>query len=265
MRAYTVCGSCHPEAYEDYLASSHAQELAAGNADSAVCSDCHGNHDIAPARADPAALLIEPSVTRCGSCHVEQFDAYRASVHGKALLERGDHEMPACVDCHGIHAMGQASTPAFRKQSPYMCAGCHADKELMARRGLSTNIMETYVADFHGATTALFAADSSRAPEQAVCIDCHGTHDIVGTTGSASPMLQSKLVAVCQECHPEAGEKFPAAWIGHYAPTPERAAPVFWVRAIYTFILTGVVGALAAHVGLDMWRVIRDARRQRSK
>ena len=44
----------------------------------------------------------------------------------------------------------------FRLQSPEMCGKCHADKELMQKYGISTDVFDTYVADFHGTTVAIF-------------------------------------------------------------------------------------------------------------
>ena len=46
---YPVCRTCHPEQYEATLDSMHAKVLAGGNRNAAVCTDCHGSHDISPA------------------------------------------------------------------------------------------------------------------------------------------------------------------------------------------------------------------------
>ncbi|MFK5893983.1 MAG: cytochrome C, partial [Pseudomonadota bacterium] len=42
-----VCGRCHEEQKEDYMTSIHGKEvMEKNNLDSAVCSDCHTNHNI---------------------------------------------------------------------------------------------------------------------------------------------------------------------------------------------------------------------------
>ena len=50
----------------------------------------------------------------------------------------------------------------------------------MKKYGLSTNVMQTYLADFHGMTASLQkpGARPRAARVAALCIDCHGVHDI---------------------------------------------------------------------------------------
>ena len=42
---YTSCVGCHKETHKKTLDSVHQRELAAGNTNAAICSDCHGAHD----------------------------------------------------------------------------------------------------------------------------------------------------------------------------------------------------------------------------
>ena len=221
-RTYTQCGECHIQEYQQYLGSSHAQALSAGKTDSAICSDCHGEHNIMAANTKENGLDLQAAVIRCGGCHQEQFEQYQSSVHGKALLENGDPNVPACIDCHGVHNMGVPTVAGFRRKSPSMCASCHADEQLMKQYGKSTEILNTYVADFHGTTSRLYAADSGKAPEQAVCYDCHGVHDIRSMADADNPAVTGSVVEMCQKCHTDATTNFPAAWLGH--PRAHRSA-----------------------------------------
>lgn len=257
-RKYSVCGNCHPEAYLAYLDSGHARALAAGNGQAAICSDCHGKHNIEEVAGNAMALGLRPAVYSCGKCHEDIFAEYRQSVHGRPLLELGDPNAPACVDCHGVHQMTGPSTADFRRQSPYMCAACHADQELMRQYGLSTQIMDSYVADFHGTTAHLFSYDEGQELNQAVCHDCHGVHNIKSTIDPGSSIMQENLVETCRQCHTDATANFPAAWIGHYPPSPYDNAPVYWIRVIYTVILTAGMAGIIGHVVLDMGRVTFD-------
>jgi predicted CXXCH cytochrome family protein len=260
VRSYTVCGQCHEEQLAEFLGSYHARELAAGNADSAGCADCHGSHDIQPADPKEVGLALQPSVHACGECHQEQYDEYGTSAHGLALLQEDDTHVPACVDCHGSHGMGQATTAAFRARSPYLCASCHADEALMANYGLSPHVLKTYVADFHGTTAQLFPHSISQpsAPSAAVCYDCHGAHNITYTAHPNSPVSRARLVQVCQECHEDASDKFPAAWLGHYEATPQRNAPVFWTSRFFLVLTIGVIGMMIGHISLDVLRATLD-------
>jgi hypothetical protein len=253
IRQYGVCGDCHEEAYTHYLGSVHAQALANGNPEAAVCSDCHGSHDIETANAEAdGGLALRPAVYSCSKCHQEEFAEYQASVHGRPLLEQGDPNAPACVDCHGVHQIVSPTTTDFRRQSPYLCATCHADQSLMREYGLSTQIMDSYVADFHGTTAHLFTYEEGKELNQAVCNDCHGVHDIRSVIDPDSSIIRENLLATCQKCHEDATVNFPDAWTGHYQPTPYENAPVYWIRTIYNVIFTVGMAGLIGHIVLDM-------------
>ncbi|RME69869.1 MAG: hypothetical protein D6784_17660, partial [Chloroflexi bacterium] len=173
-RAYTLklnetCLECHPDQAERVQDSNHAHALAQGNTNAAVCVDCHGAHDtvsLAEARVKIA--------TTCRKCHTGIYDEYSQSAHGKALREENNTDVPTCVDCHGVHTMEDPHTARFRLFSPNLCARCHADKALMSKYGISTEVFETYVADFHGTTVLLFEKQApDAATNKAVCYDCH--------------------------------------------------------------------------------------------
>jgi predicted CXXCH cytochrome family protein len=251
--------------YRAFLGSTHARALVAGNAEVAVCTDCHTAHHIQPVSVELRGMPLTLSVYACARCHAEEFAQYQYSEHGRAALEDGDPTVPLCVDCHGSHQVEDPALPGFRRHSPYLCAACHADEALMAGYGLNTEILTTYVSDFHGATVQLFPDHPERAPDQAVCYDCHGVHNIGSTIAPDSGLMRENLIQVCQDCHPDAGENFPAAWMGHYTPSPERYAPVYWIRTIYIGILTVGMAALVGHVGLDMNRLIVDRLRRRKE
>ena len=71
--------------------------------------------------------------------------------------------MPTCIDCHGVHNIGDPTTAEFRLKSPEMCAKCHTDPAIMDKYGISTQVLNTYVADFHGTTVTLFEKQSPDA------------------------------------------------------------------------------------------------------
>ena len=49
----------------------------------------------------------------------------------------------------------------------------------MDKYGISTNVLNSYVADFHGTTVKLFEEEFPGQPtNKPVCTDCHGVHDI---------------------------------------------------------------------------------------
>lgn len=143
-----LCAKCHSDIsymrqfnpslpvdqYEKYLTSVHGKNNAKGDPKTATCASCHSNHRILPVK-DPGALVYPANVPgMCSKCHsdskymesyhipTDQFDKYRQSVHGIALLKKGDFNAPACNSCHGNHG---ASPPGVASVAN-VCGTCHA-------------------------------------------------------------------------------------------------------------------------------------------
>jgi len=267
LRLYTSCQQCHEEQYKKTLDSVHQRALAAGNKKAAVCADCHDPHTQRKITGADGKLLPEGRVgipKTCSQCHGEIYSRYRASVHGAALVD-GNPDVPTCIDCHGVHNIPDPTTARFRLASPRMCADCHTDKSRMRKYGISTQVLRTYVADFHGSTVTLF---ERKHPDQVtnkpVCYDCHGVHDIVKVDDPKKGLhVKANLLATCQRCHPGATPNFPDAWLSHYIPTPERTPLVYWSRVAYAILIPGVVGGMLLFVGTDFARRRIDRRRER--
>jgi hypothetical protein len=268
LRLYTSCQQCHEEQYKKTLDSVHQRALAAGNKKAAVCADCHDPHtqrkitDPDTKRLLPAGRVGIPQT--CARCHGEINAKYRQSVHGAALVD-GNPDVPTCIDCHGVHDIADPTTARFRLASPRMCADCHTDAGKMKKYKLSTQVLRTYVADFHGSTVTLF---QRRHPDQMtnkpVCYDCHGIHDIVAAKDPKKGLhVKANLLATCQKCHPDASVNFPESWLSHYIPTRDRTPLVYWARVAYAILIPGVVGGMALFVATDFVRRRIDRRRGR--
>ncbi|MCJ7823374.1 MAG: hypothetical protein MUP44_00590 [Anaerolineales bacterium] len=122
----------------------------------------------------------------------------------------------------------------------------------MDKYGISTDVFETYVSDFHGTTVAIFEAI---APDQEtnkpVCIDCHGVHDMKMVDDPESKVIRTNLLTTCQRCHPDAEKNFPESWLSHYQPSPDKAPLVYYVNLFYKLLIPGVLGAMGAFVIAD--------------
>jgi len=171
-----VCGTCHSDVermrqYQiptdqlvKYEASVHGQRLATGDTRVAICTDCHGVHDVKKA-SDPTAPVYPLNVpATCASCHsdaklmepygipTDQYDTYKESVHGQALLVNQDLRAPTCASCHGSHA----AKPPQSSEVVDVCGKCHT------------------------ATQALYQQSKhARLDVGPKCWTCHGTHDVV--------------------------------------------------------------------------------------
>jgi len=65
------CSTCHEDEAERYLETYHGQASALGSEIVAICSACHGSHDILPATS-PASTIAEANlVLTCGACHTQ--------------------------------------------------------------------------------------------------------------------------------------------------------------------------------------------------
>ncbi len=249
LQMYSLCNECHEPMYNKTLDSTHQKALAGGNENAAVCTDCHGAHYIKPP-ATPRSNIAK----MCQQCHSEIFNQYQDSVHGGALFEEGDANVPTCTDCHGVHDVaGPSSEERFHLFSPLLCAECHADKELMTQYGVSTHVFETYVSDFHGTTVILF---ENTTPDQEtnkpVCVDCHGVHNMKEVDDPESKVIKDNLLDTCQKCHPDASNNFPTSWLNHYQPTPNRHPMVYYVNLFYKILIPFTVGGMIIYVASDI-------------
>ncbi len=255
LQSYGTCKQCHAQNYAQAADSIHGKQIASGNRDAAVCTDCHGSHDITPPD-EPRAKIPQT----CRKCHSLIYDQYKSSVHGAALLDQSNSDVPSCVDCHGVHTITDPTTAEFRLKSPEICAGCHTDKTRMAKYDLTTDVVNTYVADFHGTTVQLFEKQSPDAPtNKAVCYDCHGVHDIRQTDDPKSTVFRDNLVKTCQKCHPGANTNFPASWLSHYSPSPTRFPLVYYVNLFYTILIPATLGLMAFIILTDIYRKARES------
>lgn len=247
LNLYPSCGRCHYQHYDRALDSVHQKALAAGNRQAAVCTDCHGAHNVRPPH-EPRSHIPQT----CQLCHSEIYKRYEESIHGSALLGEGNPDVPSCIDCHGVHDVEGPSNSQFHLFSPQICAKCHADDELMAKYGLSTDVFETYVADFHGTTVVLFEKTTpDQETNKPVCIDCHGVHDMRKVNDPESTVIRENLLQTCQKCHPDATLNFPEAWIAHYQPAPDNHPVVYYVNLFYAIFIPTLLGGMGLFVVTD--------------
>jgi hypothetical protein len=201
------CGRCHadptmirrfnPSLPTDQLAkykdSRHGYVLLQQHdSRAAQCVSCHGRHGILSPESPLSSTHATHVPETCGRCHADkalmagftlpdgaplptdQLEKYRKSVHGVALLQKGDLGAPACNDCHGNHA----TTPPAVTSVAQVCRVCHVGNGTL----------------FDGSKHKQ-AFDSHGWPE---CGACHGDHAIEKTSDE---MLGHGSKTLCIECH----------------------------------------------------------------
>jgi predicted CXXCH cytochrome family protein len=247
---YLACQKCHSSNYELTQDSMHAQAAIQGNLEAPVCTDCHGAHDVQSPN-QPRTLISDT----CGQCHAAINESYRQSVHGGALIDENNLDVPVCTDCHGVHNIQDPRTSQFRVDTPDLCAECHANAELMDKYGLSADVYSLYQTSWHGVDISVYKANWPTIwHESAVCTDCHGVHDILKTDDPRSMVNETNLLATCQNCHPGAGENWTDAWTGHNQISFERTPFLFYVDAFYKTLVPAVLWGSIIYVVLQVLR-----------
>lgn len=157
----------------------------------------------------PAAAFPQAKNT-CIECH-SQLDApfhvsaddYAAGVHAQKGI--------TCVNCHGgdptTNDMNKAMSAAAgfkghieRKAIPALCAKCHADAAYMRSfdPSLRTDQLAQYLTSVHG---KMLAKGDDKV---AVCVDCHGTHDIMPPNDPRAHVYPTNVAETCAKCHADA-------------------------------------------------------------
>jgi len=251
IKYYEQCKGCHFANYTKTLDGVHFAVMAKGNDKAALCVDCHGAHDISRP-GQPRTRISK----MCSSCHAKEAAVYAKSVHGRMAETTAD--VPVCTDCHRAHDTTDPRDGALAMRTPEICGRCHTDEKLMSKYGLSTKVVDTYLADFHGMAATL-SKGKKHGPGvrlAAVCTDCHGVHDIEKSDSPTSGVMSANLQKTCAKCHEGASESFPKAWLSHYEPTPQKAPIVWGVMLFYKLMIPFMVGGLVLQIALHLWRVV---------
>ncbi len=229
---------------EDYAASVHGHPSPERDlAVAATCVDCHGAHTIRSRGDARSSVAFARQASMCGRCHEQEASEYRASAHGRGL-ERGEHEVPVCSDCHGEHAIlphTDPRSPVHRLAvAQTLCLGCHDRPALQAKYGLPSRVGLTYLDSYHG------LAARGRSASAAVCIDCHGTHGILGEDDPASTIHPSRRTATCGRCHTDATERFASSGPVHFSYGDHWLTSL--VRFFYRAMIAGTLGGMLVWV-----------------
>jgi cytochrome b subunit of formate dehydrogenase len=249
MMAADGYSSAPVKAYED---SVHGKAVAAGNQKAAVCTDCHGNHDIRPAN-DPQSPIFKFNVPNtCGKCHQDVKTVFMSSIHGQAI-SRGNWMAPVCTDCHGTHSIKPPSDPTSSVSAQMLakstCGRCHEGVRLTQEMGVPGRREVTYDASYHG-----LAAEGG-STVVANCASCHGVHNILPSSDPRSMINPANLVTTCGKCHPGAGANFVKGKIHIDVPLSADigSTAVRWTRRFYLGMILMVIGGMLLH-NLIIWR-----------
>jgi len=236
-----MCSTCHENQavvvkyhihaetpYQEYRQSVHGKALFEKGllTFAAVCTDCHGVHNIQGVGMGP---IMAKRPETCGRCHVLILNEYKDSIHGREAL-KGNTDAPLCVDCHGEHKLMSPQderSSISRGHVGDTCSACHARPEVMRKYGVPEDRIRTFIESMHGISSGF----GSKAT--ANCSDCHGVHDIRPAADPASRINPAHLAATCGQvnCHPGMPEKIRDAKV-HIGPDKKTSPVLFFVRKV---------------------------------
>jgi len=267
-----TCGACHSQKFvmqqsglslqmvASYEQSVHGHAVAAGSEKAAVCTDCHGTHEILDAKDAKSSIFKFNVPQTCGKCHDQISKEFQQSIHGQAIA-KANWQAPVCTDCHGIHSIKAHTDPnspvSAANVAQATCARCHEGVRLSQEFGVEGRRATTYLASYHGL--------AARLGSQVVanCASCHGTHSIFPSSDPRSTINQANLARTCGQCHPGVTEKFTAAKVHVDAPLSADigSKAVRWIRKLYLSMIFAVIGGMLLH-NLIIWRSKVIARRK---
>ncbi len=261
MNIASTCAVCHEDQkmmepfklletmpVKSYLMTVHGQALAKkGVVGSAVCSDCHGSHDLY-APTNPKSKIYRANVeTTCGKCHENVLKTYQRSVHGKAAAA-GKWEAPVCTDCHGEHNILARLDPNSKvystSVSEKVCGQYHASEKITTKYRLPTDRLKTYMESYHG------LAGKFGRNMVANCASCHGAHDILPSSDPESSVNKKNLQQTCGKCDPNVGKQLAMGSV-HMKPSVHSDRIVYYVTMAYIFLIIMVIGGMILHNLLD--------------
>lgn len=120
------------------------------------------------------------------------------------------------------------------------CSKCHDHK-----------ILESYQESFHGKAVALGSKKAAN------CVDCHGSHEILGPKEPFSKVAKANVPKTCAKCHYKAEPNF-ANGIEHW--TFERGGPgepMYWTLKFLVWLTIGTIAVFFVHLELDLYRRLR--------
>jgi cytochrome b subunit of formate dehydrogenase len=267
-----TCGKCHGSEelnreegitkrnlIERYKTSVHWNAIQMGKP-GAVCTDCHGFHTILPSSAFDSTVSRNGIVQVCAKCHPNETKTYRDGAHGRTLAH-GNNDVPTCTTCHGDHDMASLRARTGDAKSwaaTQVCIWCHGNERIMARYGLDTDPVESYLHDFHGLT------QRGTMGASATCADCHEAHHALPASHPQSRMNISNRGAACGTCHGKVSQSFAMQFSHKRAMQYTGAKIENIVRILYILIIVGTVLGMLVHNGIQwVWAVRRKHAEQR--
>ncbi|MFH0864914.1 MAG: cytochrome b/b6 domain-containing protein [Bacteroidota bacterium] len=252
-----TCGKCHDNLALShkysftvknpgmmYSQSVHGKLSISGSKEAPSCMTCHGTHNIKSITQaeSPISSINIPEL--CGKCHEKITKEYQESIHWIAV-KKGVGQAPSCNDCHSDHNISAINTldkrAEIKKIQEETCLQCHRNLLLSERYGMQGENAVSYQDSYHG--LAANHGDTAAA----LCVDCHGIHNILPKYHKNSTIHPDNVTATCRKCHPDATEFFSKSY-SHITDEDSSAGNIEdIVGNIYFWLIVIVIGCMFVH------------------
>ena len=132
------CQYCHEDVNAVYKNSIHGKRLAEGKK-TALCSDCHGAHNVFKKDDPRSQVFATNQVDACTRCHEEKKESYNWGIHGKTVALGSKEKTATCSACHTSHDILGPDDPASTvadQNIPQTCSQCHVGANANFANGL---------------------------------------------------------------------------------------------------------------------------------
>lgn len=221
----------------------------------AACTQCHDTHffNVPADKKSPQYDAWRKEIPAlCGeTCHEDQLETFAGSVHGKAVLDKGNAKAPVCTSCHTSHEITNTSLVSFKLLNNEDCGSCHETR------------LRTYRDTYHGQVTRLGYVETAK------CYDCHGSHGVLPASDPQSKVHPNNRLKTCKQCHD--GKKRPEATAGFVSFGPHANShdfskyPQMWIASKFMVgLLVAVFTFFWAHSGLWYYRELQDRKARKT-
>ncbi|MDP1808867.1 MAG: hypothetical protein Q8L35_04950 [Actinomycetota bacterium] len=209
-----ACMKCHPYQAYLYKNSVHGRlalqnklgKIAGKPAEPALCSSCHGSHDIQSPRFEPYKSKFRAAGKEvCGKCHTDRYATYSDYYHGEAYKNKAK-DAPACWDCHSNHRVIKKTagvlTPVSESRLSRTCGKCHDNP---------TRNLTSYAPLIHNR-----AAEMAKNPIYSLLSIFIKREEIAAEPQGQKPVARTEIVAEPR------GESFISRMVGFFFPKSLR-------------------------------------------
>lgn len=165
-------------------------------------------------------------------------------------IDSSVHRVLSCTSCHtDIKSFPHPEGASLdKKESVASCTSCHKGQ-----------ITESYAESFHGKAVHLGSLKA------AACVDCHGTHDILGKDNPDSKVAKENIPETCGSCHGQVSPGFAEGKEHYQLASFGAGAPMYYTAKFFVWLTMIVITALVIHIELQLFQNLRTILSERKR